>query len=92
MAASIRPAKRSMGWRVIAEAISGSRQHWKKSRLPLASWYSGRYLPAAGAVRITCVRGLNDVLHTLPHHPHGRAFNLLTCARMMALARSQQLA
>jgi len=46
MAASIRPANRSMGWRVMVEAISGLRQHSKKSRLPLASWYSGRYLPA----------------------------------------------
>lgn len=46
MAASIRPAKRSMGWRVRVEAISGERQHAKKSLLPLASWYSGRYRPA----------------------------------------------
>jgi hypothetical protein len=42
MAASRRPSKRSMGCSVRVEAISGSRQHVKKSRLPLASWYSGR--------------------------------------------------
>lgn len=37
---------RSTGCKVIVEATSGSRQHSKKSRLPLASWYSGRYRPA----------------------------------------------
>ena len=35
-----------MGWRVKVEAISGERQHSKKSWSPLATWYSGRYLPA----------------------------------------------
>ena len=42
MAASMSPAKRSMGWRVRVEATSGSRQQAKKSRVPLAWWYSGR--------------------------------------------------
>jgi hypothetical protein len=42
MAASMRPSNRSMGWRVSVEAISGLRQHSKKSFLPFASWYSGR--------------------------------------------------
>jgi hypothetical protein len=46
IAASTRPAKRSMGWRVKVEAISGERQQSKKSCFPLASWYSGRYRPA----------------------------------------------
>ena len=95
MAASIRPAKRSMGCRMIAEAISGSRQHWKKSRLPLTSWYSGRYLPARSCQK---ARGhahgevlLRATRHTLAHHPHGRAFDLLTYTREAALAWSQQL-
>jgi hypothetical protein len=42
MAASMSPAKRSTGWIVMVDAISGVRQHSKKSRWPLASWYSGR--------------------------------------------------
>jgi hypothetical protein len=39
-----------MGWRVSVDAISGERQHAKKSFLPLASWYSGRYLPAIDVI------------------------------------------
>lgn len=77
MAASIRPANRSTGWMVRAEAISGSRQHWKKSRLPLTSWYSGRYLPA-GTCQKTSVGSFNGAMRTLSHHPHGRTLNLLT--------------
>jgi hypothetical protein len=46
IAASIRPAYRSIGCIVNVEAISGDRQVSKKSCLPLASWYSGKYRPA----------------------------------------------
>lgn len=54
IAPSMRPANLSMGCRVKVEAISGERQHAKKSFLPLASWYSGRYRPAIGQEGISC--------------------------------------
>jgi len=67
IAASTRPAKRSMGWRVKVEAISGERQHAKKSFFPLASWYSGKYLPAARSVSVfSCVRGSHWYLGASP--------------------------
>lgn len=50
IAASTRPANLSIGCRVKVEAISGERQHSKKSCEPLASWYSGRYRPAIAIV------------------------------------------
>lgn len=49
MAASMSPSYRSMGCSVRVDAISGDRQHSKKSCFPFASWYSGRYLPAVYA-------------------------------------------
>lgn len=89
MAASRSPAKRSTGWRVKVEATSGSRQHSKKSRLPLASWYSGRYRPAVHNIigisqdgRDSSVGGIaawDRGFCTLAHHPHGRPLDLLAC-------------
>lgn len=89
MAASRSPAKRSTGWRVRVEATSGSRQHSKKSRLPLASWYSGRYRPAVHIVRGISQIGRISVMGsiaawkrefcTLAHHPYGGALDLLAC-------------
>jgi hypothetical protein len=89
MAASRSPAKRSTGWRVRVEATSGSRQHSKKSRLPLASWYSGRYRPAVHMIigisqdgrgsSMSSIAAWDREFCTLAHHPYGGPLNLLAC-------------
>lgn len=89
MAASRSPAKRSTGWRVSVEATSGSRQHSKKSRLPLAWWYSGRYRPAVhiapgisqdGRRTLMGSKAAWDrVFCTLAHHPYRGPLDLLAC-------------
>ena len=78
MAASMRPAYRSMGCKVRVEDISGLRQHAKKSWFPLASWYSGRYLPAA--VRWLQVSSPRESCVTLAHHPYGWSFHTFACS------------
>lgn len=65
----------------MVDATSGSRQHSKKSRVPFASWYSGRYRPARGVIVSTVALLAHSLPRslTLTHDPYWWSLNFLAC-------------